>query len=178
MDNDTPETPAEPLPLVDKSEEPIAGGVQIRESTDTDMVFIVASELMAPDDDIPQFQQEPRFGPASDPIHQYIQRCASHAGLEVEFPAGLTCLRNAQSGLLPAYLVFEGIDEHTDIDAVVAEMPGLTYSQVTSMMDFIRELLQYNHRGIDFDELEDTFLLESGLDDELRRALQAEREEQ
>jgi len=70
----------------------------------------------------------------------------------------------------PVYLyqlveMFEGF---LDYDAILAEFPTLTFSQVTAAISFLRKVSQINSRQIDVDELEDE--LDTGFLDELRQA--------
>ena len=59
------------------------------------------------------------------------------------------------------YHLIEGIDEFLDYDALLAEYPTLSYSQIVGAIKFLRKVSQINARRIDIDDEEERFEFEN-----------------
>ncbi len=53
------------------------------------------------------------------------------------------------------YEFIEALDGHIDYSELVKEFPGLSYTQISSALQFMRRLAQFNTAGIDVDEIEE-----------------------
>ena len=60
------------------------------------------------------------------------------------------------------YRFVEIIDEQIDYDKIIAEYPGLSYSQISSVMSFFRKISQFNSRVVDVDDTIDEILFSDG----------------
>lgn len=65
------------------------------------------------------------------------------------------------------YQVVEGMDEFLDYDAILAEFPTLSASQIAGAISFLRQVAQINSREIDIDQMEEEFDLQ-----EVRKAFE------
>lgn len=66
------------------------------------------------------------------------------------------------------YQLVQVLDELVDYDEIIAEYPGLSYSQVSGAMGFLRRIAQFNTAGVDVDQVEESHFAE---DEELIASL-------
>ena len=108
---------------------------------------------------------------AASPLVDEMRRVAKEVGLPLVFPHGFPCLRTRDGQDVPLYQIVEEVEGQVDLGAVADELPRVTYGQLSATMEFVKRLLQLNERQLDIDELEDEFLLQRGLAQELRTAV-------
>ena len=88
----------------------------------------------------------------------YVNQCAAKTGLVVTLLpelGHLPCVVAKNGSIVPVYQLVELIEENVDVDAILAELPDLTYSQVVGTIGFLRKLAQINANGFDLDAIED-----------------------
>jgi hypothetical protein len=71
----------------------------------------------------------------------------------------MPALIDSENNPIFLYRIVEGIDEHLDVEKILADFPTLNYGQISSAIWFLKKASQLNSQELDVEELEDEYLL-------------------
>lgn len=108
-------------------------------------------------------------------IKQMYHSASEYSGSYVKLLAEYRCLPLLERKELPPVFLYqfvEVLEGLVDYEHVIAELPGISYSQISSALGFLQRIAQFNTAGVDVDEVEHRYLAQ---DEELiaglRRAI-------